>query len=183
MTNIKQNRFLNILRLGGFVFRVSDLAKIWQLENRASLLITLKRYVDQGLIYRLHRGLYSVKKIEELDSVLLGFKIFNNYCYLSGETVLAKHGAIFQKINYLTFIGGGSKRISVGPYNYYFRKLKKDYLYNDFGVNKNNEVSEASLERAVADILYFNPNYHFDNLEAINWDRVREIQKIVYHKI
>lgn len=183
MTNIKQNRFLNILRLGGLIFRVSDLAKIWQIENRSSLLVTLKRYVDQGLIYRLHRGLYSLKKIEELNPVLLGSKVFNDYCYLSGETVLSRCGVIFQKINYLTFIGGSSKRINLGPYSYYFRKLKKDYLYNDFGVNKNNEISEASLERAVADILYFNPNYHFDNLEVINWDRVREIQKIVYQKI
>jgi hypothetical protein len=35
----------------------------------------------------------------------------------------------------------------------------------------------ASTERAVADMLYFNPKYHFDIPESINFDTVKSIQK------
>lgn len=180
IANIKQNRFAEIAKLGGLIFHVGDFAKIWNISNRSTLLITLKRYVDSGLLFRLYRGLYSLKQAEELDPLLLGAKAINNYCYLSCETILMKYGVIFQQINYITFISDKSKRLVIAPYNYYFRKLKKDFLYNDFGVNKNEILNEASLERAVADILYFNPDYYFDNPAPINWARVKEIQAIVY---
>lgn len=181
--NIKQNRFAELLKLGGFIFHTSDFAKIWQIENRHNLLITLKRYTDSGLLYHIYRGLYSLKEVAELDPLLLGAKAINNYSYLSCETVLAKHGVIFQGLNYFTFVSEKSKRLTIESYNYYYRQLKKEFLYNDFGVNKNNDLNEASLERAVADILYFNPSYYFDNPSVINWERVKEIQKIVYKNI
>lgn len=41
------------------------------------------------------------------------------------------------------------------------------------------EVAVARLERAVADMMYFNPHYHFDNRKIINWKKVKEIQKAI----
>ena len=181
--NIKQNRFAELIKLGGLIFHISDFAKIWQIENRHNLLITLKRYSDSGLLYHIYRGLYSLKEAAELDPLLLGAKAINNYSYLSCETILMKYGVIFQQLNYITFISERGKRLTINPYNYYYRQLKKDFLYNDFGVNKNNDLNEASLERAVADILYFNKDYYFDNPSVINWEKVKEIQKIVYKNI
>lgn len=181
--NIKQNRFVDIIRFGGLIFHTNDLAKIWKINNRHTLIITLKRYIDNGLLYRLYRGLYSLKPITDLDPLLVGAAAINNYSYLSCETVLVKYGVIFQDLNYFTFVSEQSKRLTIAPYNYYYRQLKKDFLYNDFGVNKNNILNEASLERAVADILYFNPDYYFDNPAPINWQRVHEIQKNVYQII
>lgn len=181
--NIKQNRFVSVIRFGGLIFHTNDLARIWKINNRRTLIITLKRYVDSGLLYRLYRGLYSLKKVSDLDPLLVGAAAINSYSYLSCETVLAKHGVIFQGLNYFTFISNKSKRLTISPHNYYYRQLKKDFLYNDLGVNKNNILNEASLERAVADILYFNPSYYFDNPAPINWKKVREIQKNVYQTI
>ena len=182
-TNIKQNRFADIIKFGGLIFHVNDLARIWKISERNTLLVTLKRYVDNGLLYRLYRGLYALKPIDNLDPLLVGAVAINSYSYLSCETVLVKHGVIFQGLNYFTFISDKSKRLTIAPYNYYYRQLKKDFLYNDLGVNKNNIFNEASLERAVADILYFNPDYYFDNPAPINWEQVREIQKNVYQII
>lgn len=181
IANIKQNRFLQLAKLGGLIFNTNDLARIWNIKNRNTLLTALKRYVASGLIYRLYRGLYSLKKVEDLDLIVLGAKAINNYCYLGGETVLAKHGVIFQQINYLTFIGQKTKRFQIGSQSYYLRQLKDEYLYNDTGVNKTGKVNEASLERAVADILYFNPRYHFDNQKAINMVELKKIQHAVYN--
>ena len=93
--NIKQNRFVELIKLGGLIFRTSDLAKIWQISEQNTLLVTLKRYVASGLLYHIYRGLYSLKRVAELDPLLLGAKAINNYSYLSCETVLIKYGVIF----------------------------------------------------------------------------------------
>ncbi|MCF7820277.1 MAG: hypothetical protein K9M44_02280 [Candidatus Pacebacteria bacterium] len=180
--NIKQNRFLSIARLGVSVFHIDDLVRIWDINNRNTLRTSLKRYIESGLIYRLYRGLYSTLPLAELDPILLGAQAINSYCYLSGETILAKHGIIFQQVNYYTFIGEKTKRIKIGNYKYYCRQLKDEFLYNDIGVDKTGKYNTATLERAVADILYFNPKYHFDNRDAINWSEVKRIQGAVYNK-
>jgi len=182
IANIKQNRFLSIAKLAMPIFSTNDLAKIWNINNRNTLLTNLKRYVKSGLIYRIYRGLYSIKPIIELDPFLLGAKAINNYCYLSGETILVKHGIIFQQVNYFTFIGKKTKRFTIGNYKYYCRQLKDEFLYNDIGIDKTEKFNLATLERAIADILYFSPNYHFDNPDAINWIEVNKIQKSVYNK-
>ncbi len=182
LSNIKQNRFLSIAKLETSIFHVNDLARIWKIKNHNTLLTTLNRYVKNGLIYRVYRGLYSIKPITELDPLLLGSKGINNYCYLSGETILAKEGIIFQQINYFTFIGEKTKRFIIGNYKYYCRQLKDKFLYNDTGIDKTGKFNIAIRERAIADILYFNPNYHFDNPDAIDWEKVKKIQSIVYNK-
>lgn len=181
VNNIKQDRFLLITKSKESVFHVSDLARIWGVSNRQTLLISLKRYVDSGLMYRLYRGFYSTKLLSKLDPWLLGARAINSYCYLSGETILAKHGVIFQQVYYFTFISDKSKRFKIGDNNYYCRQLKKEFLYNDIGIDKEEKLNLATLERAVADILYFNPKYYFDNPNKINWAKVRKIQSTVYN--
>ena len=182
LSNIKQNRFLSIAKLETSIFHVNDLARIWKINNRNTLLTTLNRYIKSGLIYRLYRGLYSIKSITELDPLLLGSKAINDYCYLSGETILAKEGIIFQQINYFTFIGRKTKRFTIGNYKYYCRQLKDKFLYNDAGIDKTGKFNIATRERAIADILYFNPNYHFDNTNTVDWTKVKKIQSAVYNK-
>lgn len=179
---IKQNRFLSIARLEMPIFHIDDLARIWRINNRNTLLKTVQRYVQSGLIYRLYRGLYSIKPVEQLDPLLLGAIAINNYCYLSGETILAKEGIIFQKVNYITFTSNKTKRFKVANNKYYCRQLKDKFLYNDFGIDKSGKFNIATLERAVADILYFNPHYHFDNPKLINRTKLKEIQAVVYNK-
>ncbi len=184
MANIKQNRFLEIAKTNEQIFHINDLARIWQISNNQTLSITLNRYVKAGLLYRIHRGLYSLTKVDELDPIYLGVKVINNYCYLSTETILAKHGLIFQNVNYYTFVGLKSKRFKIANNHYYCRQLKKDYLFNDTGVIKKGQLfNQASLERAVADILYFNPHYHFDNLSSVNKNKFKNIQLNVYNKL
>ncbi|MFA4942114.1 MAG: hypothetical protein WC564_00550 [Patescibacteria group bacterium] len=182
LANIKQNRFLSIAKLAMPIFHIDDLARIWGVSNRNTLSTSLKRYIERGLIYRLYRGLYSIKPVVELDPLLLGAQAINSYCYLSGETILVKQGIIFQQVDYFTFIGQKTKRFKIGNYKYYCRQLKDGFLYNDIGIDKTGKFNLATPERAVADILYFNPKYHFDNPSAINWPEVKRIQAAVYNK-
>ena len=63
--------------------------------------------------------------------------------------------------------------------SFLFRQLKDEYLINPTGVVNQNGVFVATTERAVADMLYFNPRYHFDVPERIDWKKVKFIQKEV----
>ena len=183
ITNIKQNRFLVIARTGEQVFHLDDLARIWGINNRRSLVIAVNRYVKSGLLIRVYRGLYAIKKVSELNPVTLGAKLWRGYSYLSAETVLAKYGVIFQQVEPFTFIGPKTKQLTIGPYRYHCRQLQDKHLYNDLGVIKGQVVvAEASLERAAADLLYFNPRYHFDNPGALNKARLRKIRREVYNQ-
>ena len=51
------------------------------------------------------------------------------------------------------------------------------YLYNNVGIYIKNNQRIASTERAVADMIYFNPKYHFDGENIIDWEKVKEIKK------
>jgi predicted transcriptional regulator of viral defense system len=63
MTNIKQNRFSLIAKTGEQIFHIDDLARIWEINNRRNLAVTLSRYVKAGLMYRIYRGLYSLRGV------------------------------------------------------------------------------------------------------------------------
>ena len=71
------------------------------------------------------------------------------------------------------------KKFSVVNHSYLVRRLKDTYLYNDRGIDIINGVMMAGVERAVADLLYFNPEFYFDNEKKIDWKKVKQIQKEV----
>lgn len=164
------------------LFHTQDLASLWEIENRNTLYTTIKRYVDKGVIIPVHKGLYSVIPLENLDKRILGTSLIHGYSYLSCESILAKEGIINQSIYGMTFNASKSTKIAIGKEMYIFRKIKDAFLYNTTGIIQNNGVFEANLERAVADMLYFNPKYHFDNRDLIDWQKVSNIQKEVGYK-
>jgi hypothetical protein len=168
-----------LLKQNKKTFHASDLALLWGIENKDTLNMTLKRFVDRGVLKRIHKGFYSTTDISDLDPLDLGFSYLNTYSYVSLETVLARDGVIFQEIKYITFVSSKSSKFNIEGIKYSSRQLKDEYLNNTIGVKKVGDHFEASLERAVADMLYYNPKYHVDNKEIIDFDKVKEIQKEV----
>ena len=175
--NIAQHRFAKLASMGEIVFHIDDLANLWQIFNPNTLHTTLKRYVQQGLLFRVYRGFYAIKPTNKIDAFLLGQKALHGYSYVSTETILAQEGIIQQKMNYITFVSSKSLKFSIGENNYKSRQLNENYLYNDCEIIKKDGIMIATLERAVADLLYFNPKAHLDGANFINWKKVNEIQK------
>jgi hypothetical protein len=103
--------------------------------------------------------------------------IIHRYTYLTTESVLSQAGIISQRIYDYAFVANRSKRVTVGQWSFRYRKLKDEYLYHPAGIVNQDGLFIASTERAVADMLYFNPKYHFDVPESIDLDKVRSIQK------
>ena len=146
---------------------------------------TLYRYEKQGLIHRIHKGLYSLKKISDLDPHLIGIKALHGQSYVSCESVLFAEGAINQKPEAATLVGRVSRRFSAAGIMFRSRKLSDRFLYNEAGIEMKNGVRYASLERAAADMLYFNPLKYFDSALSglVDWGKVINIAEAVGYKI
>ncbi len=172
------NKAQKLIRDDRNLYHAQDLSVLWGVENKNTLYTTIKRYIRKGFLYKVHKGLYSTKPVEQIDPVELGLVALRRWGYLSTETVLSNQGVILQEVKYITLISDVSKKFTIAGNSYRVRKMKEDFLHNEEGITD----KRASLERAVADILYYNPSYCFDNSAKINWTKVREIKdKVGYN--
>lgn len=174
-------RIDTLLKQDKKLFHTNDLALLWKIKIPNTLYTTIKRYVQKGILIRIHKGFYSIFPIEKLDPVEVGIGYLHTFAYLSTESVLVENGIIFQVSDYITLVSSVSKKFTVGSYSYLVRKMKDEFLYQTMGLTQKHGIQAASLERAVADMLYFNSNFHFDNRHAINWEKVLEIQKEAFY--
>ena len=165
---MKQNRTL---------FHTSDLALLWAITDQNTLYTAISRYIKKGILTSIHKGFYATRPIAVLDPLELGVSYLHTYAYISCEYVLVKEGAIFQNPSAITLVSSISKSFNIGPFHFRSRKLKDEYLYRQAGIVKRGNVLIASLERALADMLYFNPRHHIDKRDLINWDQVKTIQR------
>ena len=157
------------------LFHIKDLAVLWNIGDYNTLRTTVKRYSASGLIHRIYKGFYAVVPAEKIDPLLLGAKAIHEYCYLSTESILFIAGYISRKITYHTFVSAKSKRFFIGKNQYLSRQLKTEFLFNPAGLQTKNGILQANLDRAIADMLYFNPKFHFDR--KVNWRKIKVMQK------
>ncbi len=159
----KIDKQTKLFRSGQTLFHTQDLAIIWQIENKNTLYTTIKRYLQKGVLHPITKGLYSTLPIFQIDKYALGTALAHRYCYVSCETVLANTGVINQEIIPTTFVSSFSKRIILAGHEFLFRKLKTSRLFDPTGIEKKSGFFIATKDRAISDMLYFNPFYYFDN--------------------
>jgi hypothetical protein len=158
------------------IYHSNDLAILWDISNKNTPYTTIKRYVKNGVLIRIYKGLYSTVPTTQLDPVELGKAIIHRYAYLSTESVLAQAGVIAQATYKITLVSDLSKNVTVGYLSFLYRQLKDEYLYNPTGIIDQNRTFVATPDRAAADMLYFNLRYHFDMPESIDFEKVKSIQ-------
>ena len=172
-------RFSRLAAMGEQVFHADDLANLWGIYNTSTLHMTLSRYVAQGFLFRIQKGLYSIKKPTDLHPHIIGLKALHGPAYISCETVLFEEGVINQPPRSISIVSGVSRRFTLAGRDYRSRKLADAFLFNDAGVRIKDGARVASLPRAVADTLYFNPKKYFDVPSAIHFDAVLDIVRAV----
>jgi len=172
-------RINKLLKEKNTLFHTQDLAVLWGITNRNTLYTTIKRYVEKGIFAPIYKGFYTTVDLDQLDPVSLGIRALHGYAYLSTETVLGRAGVIFQLSSQITLVSSLSKIISIGDQSYRVRSMRDEFLYNNLEISMENGIPIASPERAMADLLYFNPHYYFDNWKALDIKKVRSIQKEV----
>jgi len=162
------------------IFHTQDLMVLWVIYNKNTLYTAVKRLIQRGSIYRIQKGMYSVLPVKEIDPWLLGIKAMHGFCYVSTESILSKTGVVNQLSLPVTLVGEKSLKFKVVGHDFICRKLNDKFLHHTAGIIEMNGIRQASLERAVADMLYFNSKFHFDNKKLINFRKVNELRKKIY---
>ena len=172
-------KLLSLLQSDQKLFHTQDLALILGITNRHNLRVTISRYIKKGILKPVYKGLYSTVPIQKIDKYKLGASFIHKFSYLSLQSIFELHGVINQAVYGVTYVSSTSKTIVYGNTQFVYKQMKPQFLLSSEGIILENGLYKASLERAVADMNYFNPKFYFDSPGLINWDRVAEIKKIV----
>ncbi len=164
-----------ILRSNKTVFTFKDLLLMWEGVNVVSARKRVNYYVQTGNLYAVRRGIYA--KDKNYDRFELATKIFTP-AYISFETVLGKAGITFQYYSQIFVASYQTKELVADQQKFVFKTLKGSLLTNSAGVENKENYAIAAPERAFLDVVYLSRDYHFDNLSAINWDKVNDILPI-----
>ena len=174
-------RFALLASSGETVFHAGDFVNLWHITNKNTLHTTLSRYVGAGNLFRIYKGLYSVKKAADIDPHYLALKAVHSFAYISCETILFENGIINQPPPEITLVSSFSKHFRIAGIRARVRKMQDRFLFNDFGVATSQGVKRATTPRAIADMLYFHPKKYFDagNSALIDWNAVQDVSKRV----
>ena len=107
--------------------------------------------------------------LNEIHPWKLGAKALHDYCYISAETILCRRRFINAAVRDITFVSNKSRVFCIGSNFYKSRKLQERFLFNPAGITEENSVKIATPERAIADMLYFNPRANFDR--PVDWEK------------
>ena len=168
-----------LLRSPKTVFSSKDVALLWGETAEAAVRVRLSKYAKNGKLIRLHRGIYAKDKnynVQELATIIY------TPSYISFETVLTRTGINFQKYDTLFIASYVKKEMAVDQHSISFIRMKDYVLSNTLGIESQSGVSIASKERAFLDRIYVSKDYHFDNLDGLDWEKVFEILPIYRNK-
>jgi len=168
-----------ILKSKKTVFTFKDISLLWGLTDRKSAVAGINYYVSTGDLYRIRRGIYA--KDKDYDKVELASRIYTP-AYVSFETVLARVGMIFQYYSQIFVASYLTRELIIDGQTYVYRKIKDTVLTDAAGVLNQDGTAVATKERALLDTIYINKDYHFDNLGALDWDRVFDILPLYNNK-
>lgn len=174
---------MNILKLyktKKTVFTVPDLRNILDTTNEGTIRNYLSRAKEKWLLENIYYGIW---KIVDRDVDMFEFACkLNKNSYISFETVLKKHGIIFQYSGQTVFMAS-DKSLEKTALGFTFKsiKLKNSILLDPLWVEYIWNYAIASKERAICDRLYISSDYYFDNLENVDFVKLREISAI-YNK-
>jgi len=152
---------------------------LWGLTDRKSAVAGINYYVSTGDLYRIRRGIYA--KDKDYDKIELASRIYTP-AYVSFETVLAQSGINFQYYSQIFVASYLTREIIIDGQTYIYRKIKDTVLTDAAGVLNQEGTAVAIKERAFLDTIYINTEYHFDNLGALDWDRVFDILPMYNNK-
>lgn len=168
-----------LLKSGLTVFSINDLMTLWTASSRRAVLESVKGYLKRGKLFRIYQGIYSLST--DYDQLELPQKIFPP-CYISYYSALAWHGIIFQYYSDIHLFASNAKVVQLGKQRFVFHQVKPVVLFNQLGVESVDNYLMASRERAICDSLYLSSNLAFDNLNGVDWSKLKEIAQIYNNK-
>lgn len=177
---IKKGEYLStLLRSTQTVFSFKDISLLWGDSGTMASRVRINSYIKAGKLHRIRRGLYA--KDKNYDRAELAVKIFTP-AYISFETVLGRAGVTFQHYGQIFVASYLTREISADGQSYAYKRLADAILTNPAGVDNKSGYACATPERAFLDTLYLHKDYHFDNLDGLDWVKMLEILPIYGNK-
>ncbi len=170
-----QDYLLDLMRSKKTVFTFKDLILFWGESDVNFVKKKINRYIKAGKMNAVRKGIYS--KDKNYDRYELATKIYAP-SYVSLETVLGAAGITFQSYSQIFVVSYTTKEIECDGRKYSYHKVKDTILTNQAGIESRENYNIASSERAFLDVIYLRQDYHFDNLSALNWEKVDELLPI-----
>ncbi len=160
------------------VFSIDEISQLFPNLAHKNIRDRLYYFTKVGKLKRLHYGIYAK---EEYNSLELANKLYRP-SYISLETVLAKAGVVFQYYETIFVVSYLTREVKLSEISIQYRQIKGNVLTNTQGIEQKSGYFIATLERAFLDAVFIYKNYHFDNLDAIDWEKVNELKKIYANK-
>lgn len=161
------------------IFTTKDIALLWGEKNDAKARVRLSSYVKVGKLVRVRRGIYA--KDKNYDRFELATRIFTP-AYISFETVLTRNGINFQYYGNIFVASYITREIVADGQNISFVKMKSFIMSDTNGIENIHETPIATKERAFLDRIYVSKDYHFDNLDGLDWEKVFKLLPIYRSK-
>jgi len=174
----KKDFTLEIMQSNQTVFTAKEIALILGMREKNALKSKINYYVKKEVIRAVRRGVYVKPNYNIFE---LATKIYTP-SYISLETVLQKQGVIFQYYEQTFVISHLSRKLEIDKKQIQIRKIKDEILLNQLGIQKEDNYSIATKERAFLDTLYLYGDYYFDNIESLDKNNIFEIVKIYKQK-
>ena len=177
---LQMSMYKNLLKLkpnNQTLFTTSEIAQILNINNKQKLYSFLKYSNSNDDLIRITRGIYSLSK--NFSKLELGNKL-RQPSYISLYTILQKNGAIFQNYEDIYLISNRSDIITIDKNVFIYKKIKDKILYNNLGITVENNVTLATSERAICDLIYLGFDYYFDNLRKIDFDLMSNLNYQLY---
>jgi len=168
-----------LLRSPKTIFSTKDIALLWGNKAETAARMRLSQYAKNGKLIRVRQGIYA--KDKNYNRFELATRIYTP-SYISFETVLTRSGINFQYYETIFVASYVTREIKVDGQNISFIKMKDYVLSNIKGIEHSNNVAIATKERAFLDRIYVSKDYHFDNLDNLDWDKVFDILPIYRNK-
>lgn len=168
-----------LLRSPKTIFSVKDVALLWGEEAENAVRVRLNNYVKTAKLIRVYRGIYA--KDKNYNRFELATRIYTP-SYISFETVLTRTGINFQFYGNIFVASYVTRDIQAGDQKISFIRMKDYVLSNTAGIEHTNGIATATKERAFLDRIYVSKDYHFDNLNALDWDKVLGILPMYNNK-
>ncbi len=168
-----------LLRSAKTVFSTKDVALLWREKGGVNTRARLSSYAKSGKLIRVHHGIYA--KDKNYNRFELATRIYTP-SYISFETVLTRAGVNFQYYGNIFVASYIAREIEVDEQKISFLRMKDYVLSNTIGIEHIDNTAIAIKERAFLDRIYISKDYHFDNLDILDWDKIFEILPIYRNK-
>lgn len=160
------------------VFTINEISQLLPNVSSESLRDRLYYFTKVGKLIHLHQGIYAKK---DYDAYELANKVYTP-SYISLETVLCKSNVVFQYYTTIFLVSYLTRAIKVAGVDVQYRQIKREVLTNMQGIEQVEGYFVATRERAFMDAVYIYHNYHFDNLGAIDWEKIAMLKSIYNNK-